>query len=406
MRRSRTAIVRWLVPTLLVSLAVVESVVAAVPDLAENDISPQATQTPVPSSRNGLELSAREQLYTELARRVDVIEANGRILRTAIELVRPSVVHIQAWKRIPDATGDAVRGESGMSEPNQETIEEAGAGALVVIHGRTVILTNRHVVQNADLDRIYLQLSDGRTIHATDRWSDEATDIAVLAVREQHLIPARLGNSDAAEVGDFVLAFGSPFGLNHSVTHGIISAKGRRDLILGDETVRIQDFIQTDAAINPGNSGGPLINLRGEVIGINTAIASNSGGNEGIGFSIPINLATAVATRLVRDGKLVRGFLGVQLDSQYGSDEASRLGLLPYPGTRISSVTSASPAEQAGIRPGDVVLSFDGHDVENDSHLINLVGMTPVDREIPMTIYREGERLSFRVLLRSRSEMR
>ncbi len=405
MRRFRDATSGWLLLTLFY-LCAARFAPAGVPEVAADEAVPQSTQTPLPASRPRFDLPARDRLYAELSRRVDVVETNGRILRTAIELVRPSVVHIQAWKRVAESTGEQERFEGSATNSEDGVIEEAGAGALVVIHGRTVILTNRHVIQNADLDRIYLQLSDGRTIHATDRWSDEATDIAVLAVREQNLVPARLGDSGTAEVGDFVLAFGSPFGLNHSVTHGIISAKGRRDLILGDETVRIQDFIQTDAAINPGNSGGPLINLRGEVIGINTAIASNSGGNEGIGFSIPINLATEVATRLVRDGKLVRGFLGVQLDSQYGSDEASRLGLLPYPGSRVSSVTLASPAESAGIRPGDVVLSFDGHDVENDSHLINLVGMTPVEREVPLTIYRDGERLSLRVLLRSRSEVR
>src|SRR5205085_10072275 len=166
------------------------------------------------------------------------------------------------------------------------------------------------------------------------------------------LIAARIGDSSKVEIGDFVLAVGSPFGLSHSVTYGIISAKGRRDLELGDDSVRFQDFMQTDAAINPGNSGGPLINLRGEVVGMNTAIASSSGGNEGIGFTIPINMVMIIARQLVERGTVIRAYLGVALDSKFGPATAMSVGLMRPRGTRVTRITPGSPAESGKPPPG------------------------------------------------------
>ncbi|MEO8270023.1 MAG: trypsin-like peptidase domain-containing protein, partial [Aureliella sp.] len=197
-------------------------------------------------------------------------------------------------------------------------------------------------------------------------------------------------NSDAMEIGDYVLAVGSPFGLSHSVTYGILSAKGRRNLELGSKEIEIQDFFQTDAAINPGNSGGPLLNMRGEIIGINTAIASNSGGNEGIGFSIPINMAVVVAEQLVLRGKLVRSHLGVVLDNVFDASTARRLGLNAPIGALVKSILPESPAAQAGVQVGDVIVEFDGIRVENDGHLVKTVGLTPVGRSVEMVIYRNG----------------
>src|SRR5438552_3112620 len=158
-------------------------------------------------------------------------------------------------------------------------------------------------------------------------YAELATDVAIMATTTEGLVPARLGDSSKLEIGDFVLAVGSPFGLSHSVTYGIISAKGRRDLRLGDDGVQYQDFLQTDAAINPGNSGGPLLNLRGEVIGLNTAIASTSGANEGIGFAIPINMVMVIADQLIERGMVVRAFIGVRFDSTFGPTEAAQLGM-------------------------------------------------------------------------------
>ena len=245
----------------------------------------------------------RDRMYREVAQDVAALERQGNVLKKVILLAQPTVVHIDA-KKTNDGFG-------------RKTVEEAGSGVIVEYGGKNYVLTNRHVIKHATLDNIHIRLASGQEIFPTRVWADMDTDVAVMAVDSPQVVPARLGDSSAVEIGDFVLAVGSPFGLSHSVTYGIISAKGRRDLQLGVEGVRYQDFFQTDAAINPGNSGGPLLNLRGEVIGINTAIASSSGGNEGIGFTIPINIAMLVAKQLIDQGSVVRAMLGVQLDSQY-----------------------------------------------------------------------------------------
>ncbi len=203
-------------------------------------------------------------------------------------------------------------------------------------------------------------------------------------------MPVKIGDSDQVEIGDLVLAIGSPFGLSHSVTHGIISAKGRRDLTLGVDKVRIQDFLQTDAAINPGNSGGPLINMKGELIGLNAAIASNSGGNEGIGFSIPVNMSLLVAKQLITNGHLAQVYLGVKLDKDFEPRQALELGFPIAAGTRVSDVAKGSPADEAELRRGDIILTFNDVHVENDSHLVRLVGLSAVGTEVPLGVYRDG----------------
>jgi serine protease Do len=205
------------------------------------------------------------------------------------------------------------------------------------------------------------------------------------------LAAARLGNSDALEIGDFVLAVGSPFGLSQSVTRGIVSAKGRHNLDLGDDDLKWQNFIQTDAAINPGNSGGPLVNLRGEVVGLNTAIASASGGNEGIGFSIPVNIVSRIAHALVENREVPRGFLGVMLDINFNLQRAQALGLTRLVGTRVSRVEPRSPAELADLRVNDVILEFNGVRIEQDMHLISLVKLAEVGEEVELVVLRDGK---------------
>ena len=236
---------------------------------------------------------------------------------------------------------------------------------------------------------IHLELHDGRELQPSKIWSDVETDVAVMSIEAPNLIPARLGNSDSTEIGDIVMAFGSPFNLRRSVTRGIISAKGRSNLDLGEGEVDYQKFLQTDAAINPGNSGGPLVNLRGEVIGLNTAIASSSGGNEGIGFSIPINIAVRIMRQLIETGQVERGFLGVNLDRNFDYSTARRAGLTRLIGARVTRVTKGSPAAQAGLQIGDVILRFDGMQVENDEHLINLVKRSEINRRIPLVVIRD-----------------
>ncbi|MEK6234791.1 MAG: PDZ domain-containing protein, partial [Planctomycetales bacterium] len=188
-------------------------------------------------------------------------------------------------------------------------------------------------------------------------------------------------------------------------TLGIISAKGRRDLELGDDDVKYQDFFQTDAAINPGNSGGPLVNLRGEVIGLNAAIASSSGGSEGIGFSIPVNMVMMVADQLIANGSVRRAFLGVELDSKFGPSTATRLGLASPRGARVTGVRENTPAASAKLQVGDVVLEFNGTPVEDDSHLITLVGLTKVGKEVPVVIWRARRKYRMTVRVGDRTKL-
>jgi serine protease Do len=264
-------------------------------------------------------------------------------------------------------------------------------------------LTNLHVVRDASTEDIRVRLDDGREFHPAKIWYDPDTDLAALAISAPHLVPARLGDSDQVEIGDFVLAFGSPFGLSHSVTFGIIGAKGRRDLALSSrQQLRIQEFLQTDAAINPGNSGGPLVNLRGEVIGINTAIASNSGGSEGIGFSIPINLALVVARQLAEKGLVEYAYLGVSWDSSFTPSVAAEMGLPQGGGARVKEVTPRSPAATAKLQAGDVLLRFNGTEIEDGTHLANLVGLTPVGKKLPVLVYRDGQSMTVHVILDER----
>jgi len=335
----------------------------------------------------------RNKEFQAIAQEVAHLEREGNILKRVAKLVSPTVVHIEAEKT--ETSGALAR---------RRSVEEAGSGVIIEMGGKFYVLTNRHVVKLATMNKINIRLADGRQVTPTVVWGDPGTDIAVLGISAKNLVAARLGDSDQVEIGDFVLAVGSPFGLSHSVTYGIISAKGRRDLELGDEGVPFQDFMQTDAAINPGNSGGPLVNLRGEVIGLNTAIASSSGGSEGIGFTIPINMVMIVSKQLIEHGSVVRAYLGVSLDSKFGPTMATKLGLSRPIGARISGITARSPAEQARLQVDDIVLEFNGVRIENDSHLISLVSLTEVDKEIPLLIFRDRQTYKVSVKVGDRSK--
>jgi serine protease Do len=325
------------------------------------------------------EEAVRTRMYELLEREVAGLERQSNVLKMVVKLVRPTVVHIEADKIEP----------SSVRYGSREHIEEAGSGCIVTMNDRFYVLTNGHVIRAAAPEKITIRLADGRELHPTQVWSDVETDVAVMAVDAPGLVAAKVGNSGEIEIGDFVLAVGSPFGLSHSITFGIVSATNRWDFKLG-EGVKYQDFIQTDAAINPGNSGGPLINLRGEVIGMNTAIASSSGGNEGIGFSIPINLVMVIAKQLVERSRVTRAYLGVVLDGNFDPAVAVSVGLSRGRGARLKEVTPDSPAASAKLQAGDVILEYNGVRVDNDSHLINLVNLTEVGREVPIVVYRNG----------------
>ncbi len=324
----------------------------------------------------------RNAEYAAVARDASALERELGLIKRVVKLVTPAVVHIEAR---PKPRSDEYR-----------QVEEAGSGVIVDLAGSQFILTNRHVIGRSTPDRIMIHLADGRAFHPLRTWPDDLTDVAVMSFDNNalpNLPSARLGDSDAIEIGEYVLAIGSPFGLSQSVTRGIISAKGRHNLNLGDDDKLLQDFLQTDAAINPGNSGGPLVNLRGEIVGLNTAIASASGGNEGIGFSVPVNIAARVATALVQGQHVPRGHLGVTLDAEYTSAQANSMGLSHLMGTRISSIRPKSPAEDAELKVGDVILEFNGVRIEQETHLINLVQLTEVGRKVDILVLRDGKPL-------------
>ncbi len=328
--------------------------------------------------------------YTALAREADLIERHYSLLKKVVKVAQPSVVHIEANKT------------SRGSNNALTQVEEAGAGVVMKYGDRFFVLTNRHVIVDAPNDSIRIQLSDGRFFNPVEVRTDPDSDIALLYLAESDLEPARFGNSDKVEIGDFVVAVGSPFGLSHSVSYGIISAMGRRDLELGSEGVKFQDFLQTDAAINPGNSGGPLLNLRGEVIGINTAIASNSGGSDGIGFTIPANMVNKVADDLLRYGRVRRGFIGVTLDARFTPEKARAIGLNNAFGARVSSITPGSPASDSLLRKSDVILRFDDTRIQNDSHLVSEVSQTEIGQQVSMVVFRDGKELQLDVTVRER----
>ena len=331
-----------------------------------------------------------EGLYAQLARQYAQFEQVDRTFELVSRAVSPSVVHLIAHK-------------TGTREDETQPREYDETGSGVIVRGDVVrdlfVLTNNHVVTGAGVKQIEICLSDGRSFHPTQIWVDSKADIAVLKLAQTNLPAARLANSDDASVGSWVLAMGSPFGLNHSVSQGIISGRGRHEVDLERAGVENQDFLQTDAAINPGNSGGPLVNMKGEVVGINIAILSNGGGNEGVGFSIPINLARWIMGQLLAHGHVNRGALGVKLNPEFEAENARTLGLDRPRGAWIKSVDSSSPAAVGGILVGDVVVRFNGVEVVDLNHLINLVSMAPIGRPADVVIWRDQREHALKVVV-------
>lgn len=293
--------------------------------------------------------------------------------------VSPAVVYVEATK--PAAAPAKAR-----------VTEDSGSGVLIKLEGQpgTFALTNHHVIAQARPDQVTLSLADGRLLRPARIWVDPETDIALLRLDHEGLPTASLGDSDAARVGQWVLAIGSPFGLNQTVTHGIISARERGQVSLGT-TIRIKDFLQTDAAINPGSSGGPLVNLDGEVIGVNTAIASHHGNSSGVAFSIPINLVKRVVRQLLEKGTVARGYLGMQLAQSFEPADALRLGLDRVQGALVESVYADTPAAAAGLKSGDVVLQVDGVAVRNENHLINLISGLSAGQRVRLQVWRNRQ---------------
>jgi serine protease Do len=284
----------------------------------------------------------------------------------------------------------------GLSRPTPRQKRRAiGQGSgFVFAHGEAgaYVLTNHHVVEKAR--RIRVRFQDGREFVARLKGADAKSDVAVLEIPARDLPALKWADSAALEVGEWVVALGNPFGLSHTLTTGVVSAKGRTSLGIND----YEDFIQTDAAINPGNSGGPLLNLDGEVVGVNTAIFSRSGGYMGVGFAIPSNLARAIAEQLVRDGKVVRGYIGLGVQP-LTPDLAEALNLRDTRGVLVSRVNPDSPAERAGIRAGDVLLSMDGAPLQDGGHYRNRAALAKPGSQVGIGLLREGRRMEIPVLV-------
>ena len=305
----------------------------------------------------------------------------------------PAVVHIKVvavekaaqpglgFSVPPDPFGE----DAPFPPPPPGRFRRQGSGSGFVIRQDGVILTNNHVVEDAK--EITVTLTDQREYSAKVIGRDAKTDLAVLKIAAKGDLPvAQLGDSNALRVGDWVIAIGNPFGLSNSVTVGIVSAKGR---VIGAGPY--DDFIQTDAAINPGNSGGPLFNTRGEVVGINSAIFSQSGGNIGIGFAIPINVAKQLLPELETNGSVTRGWLGVSVQ-QLTTELARSLGLGEAArGALVADVTSGGPADKGGIKRGDVIVAYDGKEIEDSTALPAVVAATPVGKTVPVEVLRNGK---------------
>jgi len=275
----------------------------------------------------------------------------------------------------------------------QRQRKSQGLGSGVIVSSDGYVLTNNHVVEGAD--RIVIDLTDGRTYQARIIGTDESSDVAVLKVDADEDLPVvPIGDSSHLKVGQWVLAIGNPFGLQHTVTYGIVSAIGRGDVGIVD----VEDFIQTDAAINPGNSGGALVNLRGELVGINTAILSQSGGYQGIGFAIPVNLATRIKNELIEHGEVLVGYLGISYQTMTDA-MAEALGIGTETGVLINEVHPESPAERAGLRVEDVIVAIDGGRIENEADFQRRIGLVGSDREVRIKYWRGQRKRSTKTTL-------
>jgi S1-C subfamily serine protease len=332
---------------------------------------------------------AQEQSATPSS--TDLIKLSDRFEWVA-KKVGPAVVAVEATKPA-QPTGAS----SGKSRP----VEESGSGVLVQFPNQkgVFVLTNNHVVAQAPPAQITINLADGKLVHPKQVWADPESDVALLLLDGgDNLTTAVLGDSDDVRIGQWVLALGSPFGLNQTLTHGIISARERGQISLGS-TIRIKDFLQTDAAINPGSSGGPLLNLDGEVVGINTAIASSSGSNSGVAFSIPINLVKRVARQLLEKGSVTRGYLGLQLAQSFEPADALKLGMDRVQGALVETVYGETPAATAGLRASDVVLQVDGFPIRNENHLINMISGIPAGQKVKLQVWRDRKTMTLEAVV-------
>ena len=364
---------------------------------------------------------AEQRLQSDEARaKLETAFDLSQSFRMVAETMRPSVVSVQTKTAATSGRGRGGMGGlppqfrnqlprgfedffgPGFEMPRRDSMPaqpRTGQGSGVVIRADGYILTNNHVLEGAD--EVIVQLSDDREVIAEVIGTDPETDLAVIKVDAGRLQPVALGSSEDIQVGDWVLAIGSPFGLDQTVTAGIISGKNRRQGIVAGGN-GFEDFLQTDAAINPGNSGGPLVNLRGELVGINTAILSRSGGNAGIGFAIPVAMARPVFEAIIENGEVRRGFLGAAV-ADVNAATSEQFGLKATRGALIQSVLDGQPAAKAGLQPGDVVTKIDGQEISSGTDLVNTIASRQPGAGVSMTVDRDGETINVDVKLQERN---
>lgn len=384
--------------TLSIGIVIGTLISSGVNAAKDNPVAPGATPLQIP---NPAELSST---FSQIAKQVEPSVVN--ISTTYNPKPESSSRNRRRMQQQPD---EGNQGDSGGMDDflyrffggspfgnNSPEMSRGGSalGSGVVVDRAGYILTNNHVVDKAD--RIQVKFNGDPTEYdAKVVGVDAPTDLAVIRViGKTNVVPAHIGNSDAVQVGDWCMAIGSPFGFQATVTAGIVSAKERD--IPGD-TSQFQHFLQTDAAINPGNSGGPLLNIRGEVIGINTAIASRSGGYQGIGFALPINTAAQVYNDIIKHGKVTRGSIGITFDSD---PERARALLKAYHATSgvfVQDVAEGGPAEKAGLKPGDVIVSVNGKPIHDGTELVNIVTATPVGSSLDLGVLRNGQHMDYKV---------
>ncbi|MEO1007765.1 MAG: trypsin-like peptidase domain-containing protein [Planctomycetota bacterium] len=359
-------------------------------------LEPEPLTLQMKTKADQLESTPDEAMRAELA----FASSLSRVFRSASSTIEPSVIHIQTARNVVRVRRDIL----GRELARKTERINSGVGSGVIVTGDGYALTNHHVIDGAD--EVLVTLSDGRQVVADVVGSDPGTDLAVLYLDAEGLTPATIADSDELQVGDWVVAVGSPFGLDHTVTAGIVSAKGRS---VGGRSMadagsyRVEEFIQTDAAINPGNSGGPLVNLHGQIVGINSMIATSSGGSNGIGFAIPSSIVVRVYENLRDNGRLEQGYLGVELAN--AGDVAAETGM-PLPlGVFVERVYEGGPAQVAGLQVGDVITTVNGRPVESFGRLRQLTGLIGPGEPVELGVDRSGEELTVTPTVTSQAEI-
>lgn len=322
------------------------------------------------------------------------VEETSKAFSDIVKAVSPAVVNISSTKIVKrQSPFDDFFDFFHPSPDKGKKWKEQSLGSGVIVSQDGYIVTNNHVIEQSD--EIKVTLFDKRVFKAKVIGVDPKSDIAIIKIDSKDLPTITWGDSNNLQVGEFVLAIGNPFGLSHTVTMGIISAVGRANVGISD----YEDFIQTDAAINPGNSGGPLVNIKGELIGINTAIFSRTGGFQGIGFSVPSNMVRFIMNQLINEGKVTRGWLGVTIQD-LTPEIAQKFGIKMYEGVLVSDITKGSPAQKAGITRGDIIIEFDGKRVMDVASLKNMVAQSRIGSSVNIKILRQNKELILKAIIK------